>query len=381
MPLRSRNRGTAAKNYVFLVFLIPLPFWLLWIFFPKGSNQATAPTLRIPDSIGVHPDALGDASEDGVGAVDGISEGVGNFATGVGIFSHADSGGIVRDLDSPEEEGGIGGNDEASEEMDENLTDGDTHGTVATEEMGENLMEGDTQGVVQHTLPLPPAPPESLESPRAVLTIITGSHRVPYELKKDVHKGCSKLAKALHELWTSWEPEEYAARKKTVLKSLKSVAETSTDCVLDGFEDFLWSFPLSFHPEAECDLATSRMLKKRSWVSYTKVHVPWFLQRPDLVTLNALGREAGVAVRALFVAGHTLTRAALATEGCPRFETMLRELFFTPGLVYKERLLLVAISDIQQQVSLLDPGAALLYNAHRTCRTEADPGALSLIHI
>ena len=195
---------------------------------------------------------------------------------------------------------------------------------------------------------------EEVSKGESDLTVLTGTHvfsawekRFPREDQAEV---CRWLAGALQGLWSAWNTQVYVDRKEEVKRLLREMKQGSKRCVVGGAWNggMQWTFPLTMRADQPCSEDTARMLRKGSWLRGTKVLVPWFLLRPDLVTLEELAAEHAVSLSVFVSLGTDPKSAAFNREGCPRFKTILRN-----REVYQQRLLLVAISDISYQLSKL----------------------------
>ncbi|KAH9246698.1 hypothetical protein BASA81_015747 [Batrachochytrium salamandrivorans] len=195
---------------------------------------------------------------------------------------------------------------------------------------------------------------EPVEDPNlSTITIITGTHFSPELLQVDERNQpaqCEVLAVAIHQLWSAWEVGVYASAKSQVRDALKLVAGQKLHCVLTGSRkhSMLWTFPLTWRPDAQCDSKMKQMLTNKQYIrEKTKVYVNWFLLRPDLVTLaNMASVVPGVHLRFAVSVGTQVSTAAFSQEVlCPRINTILdkRE-------VYKQRFLLVVNSDVEHQL-------------------------------
>jgi hypothetical protein len=194
--------------------------------------------------------------------------------------------------------------------------------------------------------------PEQQEDEHSILTIVTGTHFSTGMLLVDERTQdpkCEPLAHAIHAMWASWEVVPYGVAKAQVRALLKDLASSEVHCILAGSRKhaMLWSFPMSWRPDAACDTKTTQTLATKSYLKEkTKVYVNWFLLRPDLVTLsNMVGALEGIEVRFAVSVGTEVESAAFAKESCPRFNTILDK-----RDVYKQRLLLVAASDVKHQL-------------------------------
>uniref|UniRef100_A0A7S2WNI7 Uncharacterized protein n=1 Tax=Mucochytrium quahogii TaxID=96639 RepID=A0A7S2WNI7_9STRA len=153
--------------------------------------------------------------------------------------------------------------------------------------------------------------------------------------------------------------------------ALENLGRTKdTACVLAMTRmRYMYTFPLAIHPEVKCNGVLSRQLREKSYLGgpsveqSTKVIVPWFLLRPDLVTLETLAQAAGVETRFLVTIGHDPANAAFSLEGCPRFNTILDKRY-----IYKERLLMVSISDLTYQVEKLKHSQVIINRCENTER-------------
>lgn len=176
--------------------------------------------------------------------------------------------------------------------------------------------------------------------------IITGTHSTAKQSPNQA-ESCVALAVALEALWTAWTTHDYSIAKEAVQKSLRAIKVDAISCHI-GANKLQWTFPLTFPASTRCDAKTKEILEKRTWIKGTKVLVPWFLLRPDLVTLEKLVLELGLKMEVIVTVNRDHSTAAFTQEGCPRFNTVLNK-----RVVYKQRLHLVALSDLQYQLSKL----------------------------
>jgi len=124
----------------------------------------------------------------------------------------------------------------------------------------------------------------------------------------------------------------------------------------------MWTFPLTWRHDAECDAKTRTTLDRKTWLrDKTLVYVNWFLLRPDLVTFHNMALVEGVEPRFAVTVGHDPISAAFAKEGCPRLNTILEK-----RDIYKQRLLLVTLSDVEHQLGRVRGNAARVYVCTRT---------------
>uniref|UniRef100_A0A7S3PKL9 Uncharacterized protein n=1 Tax=Aplanochytrium stocchinoi TaxID=215587 RepID=A0A7S3PKL9_9STRA len=203
------------------------------------------------------------------------------------------------------------------------------------------------------------------------LTIVTGTH-FPQGLSDSLYSTwihasrkntgkmnpvCAAISEALHQMWTAWEVDDYFNAKMNLSELLKQLQlDRTLRCTLSSrsygptdTEHNLWTFPMSVHKQSICSAETLKMLKTKSWLQEkTKVVVPWFLLRPDLVTLEHLALNFDVKLRVVAFVGDDFRNSAFAQEGCERFNSILRN-----RDVYKMRLLLVAQSDLRYQLDKL----------------------------
>jgi len=207
----------------------------------------------------------------------------------------------------------------------------------------------------------------------SVITIITGTHATKAAMLVDERKQpalCGKLADVLHMMFASWEVKPYASYKSQVRSVLKQIRQAKVSCTLAGSRKYnmLWTFPLSWRQDAECDARAKGILEKKTWLrDQTLVYVNWFLLRPDLVTFNNMALVEGVEPRFVVIVGHDIISAAFAKEGCPRLNTILDK-----RDVYKQRLLLLTLSDVEYQLSRMRGNAARIY----ACTRSALPATL-----
>jgi hypothetical protein len=203
---------------------------------------------------------------------------------------------------------------------------------------------------------------KSLVLNKAMVTILTGTHLSKRAMEIDEgkqHVSCGKLAESLHLMWAAWDVKAYAKAKQTVKENLKQVAHAGANCILSGSRkhDMIWTFPMSWRPESQCDAKMKTTLETKSYIrEKTKIYVNWFLLRPDLVTFYNMASVENIAIRIAASVGADPTTASFSKEGCPRFNTILEK-----RDIYKQRLLLVALSDIEHQLERIKRTASKVY--------------------
>jgi hypothetical protein len=186
--------------------------------------------------------------------------------------------------------------------------------------------------------------------PKSTVLIITGTHLSP-QLLREHHlippiqdPLCTELATNLHGLWGAWEIFRYVKYKSLVRSSIKKLVERGVSCILAGSGNMIWTFPMTWN--SICDSRTQKMLQTKSYIrEETKVYVNWALIRPDLVTFHNLALVEGMEPKFLVSIGRDFETAAFTKEPCPRFNVMMEK-----RDVYRQRLLLVMLSDIQHQL-------------------------------
>lgn len=206
---------------------------------------------------------------------------------------------------------------------------------------------------LKFTSPLLPQNPSVSRS--AKVTILTGTHFGKRALGVDERKQskrCRSLANALYHFWAAWDVRAYQKAKSAVRNELRGLRSEGGSCTLSGSRDHdvLWTFPLSWRPDSNCDARMNKVILSKSYIrEQTKVYVNWFLLRPDLVTFTSLASIENVQVQFAVSVGNDPKTAAFAMEGCPRFNTVLEK-----RDIYKQRLLLVHLSDVQKQLDHLE---------------------------
>ena len=213
------------------------------------------------------------------------------------------------------------------------------------------------------------------------LTIVTGTHVFHAWEKgifaKDQDALCEEIEKGLEGLWSAWSTKSYVEMKGEVTRLLGQMRSRSVRCILGGSKasGIQWTFPLTLRSDHTCDEETSRMLRKGTWLRGTKVLVPWFLLRPDLVTLGRMADDHQISLHVVVSLGADSKTAAFNREGCPRFKTILRN-----RDVYQQRLFLVAVSDISYQISKMTESATVskVFCSHSSSPRESSTPLQSL---
>ncbi|CAK9109808.1 Zinc transporter ZIP10 (Solute carrier family 39 member 10) (Zrt- and Irt-like protein 10) (ZIP-10) [Durusdinium trenchii] len=204
----------------------------------------------------------------------------------------------------------------------------------------------------------------------AVLTVVTGTHSTALgeELSSRAQSpGCRAVNEELRALWTAFSSEkEYMAARRGLESKLRELGPQERCVLASTPKGYLYTFPMAIKARTKCSSYLKKVLAKRLFMQgpnvevSTKVTVPWFLLRPDLVTLERITKAADVKLQLLVTTGHQVNSAAFAREGCPRFRTILAQ-----RQVYQQRLLLVAVSDLRYQLRKLEGYATVVVNVCR----------------
>ncbi len=186
-----------------------------------------------------------------------------------------------------------------------------------------------------------------------IITILTGTHAIPAHealLSNSQSKVCQAVNLELRNAWSVFsECRLYTKARKKLLAAL-SLLDKNDRCTLGSTpKGYLFTFPHATKTDAKCDSQTRNLINKGTYAEFGhKVLVPWFLIRPDLVTLEKLALKAGVRMRVLATIGHDIGTAAFGTEGCPRIRTVTAN-----RDIYQQQLLQVMLSDLRHQIDLL----------------------------
>ncbi|GBG25912.1 Hypothetical Protein FCC1311_021312 [Hondaea fermentalgiana] len=208
-----------------------------------------------------------------------------------------------------------------------------------------------------------------------VLTVLTGTHATNASNTLQVSSQsvkCQAVNEAMRGLWTQFSDGLHYVKAKEALISALSKLDPTDRCTFSSTaRNYQYTFPMAIKPSQRCSLQVARELANRKYLMgptgepATRITVPWFLLRPDLVTLERLCHKTGVRVRYLVTVGHDTATAAFSNEGCPRFNTLLAK-----RGVYKEILLLVALSDLSHQLGKLQYAEVIVSECRATSRVK-----------
>lgn len=193
------------------------------------------------------------------------------------------------------------------------------------------------------------------ESPKIspTITIVTGTHVTNLHeslSSKTQSLVCQAINQEIRNTWSVFnECKQYTKARKKLVAGLKLLKENE-NCIFGGTpKDYLYTFPHTTKSDAKCDQLTQRMVTQKTYAENGhKVLVPWFLIRPDLVTLERMCALAGVKLKILATIGYNIKTSAFATEGCPRIRTVTEK-----RDIYQQMLLLVMVSDLRHQLNKL----------------------------
>jgi len=212
---------------------------------------------------------------------------------------------------------------------------------------------------------------EYLAKEGPVITVLTGTHVIgagEVLENESLTPTCQAVNSALRILWTHFGDGLHYVRAKDALDSALRKLDKADRCVITETDRGYWyTFPMTVKSNKKCTLQLARELSNRKFLlgtsgdALTRITVPWFVLRPDLVTFERMCYAAGVRLRYLVTVGHDVESAAFMQEGCPRFRTVLAK-----RDLYKQMLLLVAISDLSFQLGKLEHAEVVISECKRS---------------
>ena len=192
------------------------------------------------------------------------------------------------------------------------------------------------------------------------LVLVTGTHATALHealVAKSQSPLCQAINQELRNMWTVFsECRVYTRARKRFLAAL-TLMNPGDRCVLGGTpREYLYTFPHTTKSDAKCDSQTRNMIAQGTYAEFEhRVLVPWFLIRPDLITLDRLTARAGVRLKILTTVGHNIRTSAFAREGCPRIRTVTAK-----RDIYQQRLHQVMLSDLTHQLGQLRHAQVLI---------------------